>query len=935
MLRIVFRIYLAYLAVVVLLIFPALNFFAPWWIEKTYNRELATEIILFNPFTLSLDVRRAALPERDGTRFVGFSSASVNLSLESLWSQGLVFDAVHLQGLHLEIHRLENGSFNFSSLLATTEESPGTGGDGEGESGVPGITIHDLFLQSKRIQITDESRQPAFSTHYDGLEVAVTDLSTIAVEGKPYTLDVRDEDGGALHWSGEISLPGASSTGLLALSGISLEILGRFIKPWVKIDIQAGKLDLEGRYRLEWNRDLQYHIDDAKLILSDLDIAPQDTKSLPKTRIGLGELRIEGIDIDGVSERVEIDSVAANNLDLAGWSENGRVSIAEMVIPEPKPEANVVPAETESDWSITIGKVAVSDSLMRWRSEYTSPPDLLISPLEVTVEDIKWPPTGDTSVAVNLAINEQAKLNVTAISTMKTGSAEIHYTLSDLPVEWFNPNLPKAFNARIGKGQMNLEGDLELENYSPTTVAMDGDVVDFSMSIQEAENAITAWKTVRWTGLNVDLLQNKVLLEALLLDGYSGRLHIYKDGTINTQRALMAESDQNSTPAGEVQTGKPWSFDVPSVSVIESSLDFMDESLPIPFRAVIGNMNGNIIGISSQPSGKITIDLSGSVDGYAPVKLAGTAQPFAVPAALDLGVTFDGVDLARLTPYSGAYAGYAIDRGLLNLDLNYQLANSRLEGHNQITINQLKLGEKIPSDKAVDVPVKLAIALLTDLNGVIDLAVPVSGDVDDPEFALGDVIFSTLLNIIAKAVTAPFTLLAGLVGSEDDLQSVTFPSGSSEIDETAETKLTDLHGALVQRPGLTLVISGRIHPRADREYLQNKQLRSELIAGGLSESDWDARGQQWTQAISARYELLGINSTEGELPSLPEQVKLVSGSIAIPDKRLEALAEERAVATKRYLVNEAQLPADRAVIEKFDIDDERNLFSGVELDIDG
>ena len=127
---------------------------------------------------------------------------------------------------------------------------------------------------------------------------------------------------------------------------------------------------------------------------------------------------------------------------------------------------------------------------------------------------------------------------------------------------------------------------------------------------------------------------------------------------------------------------------------------------------------------------KAEIDMAGSVDGYAPVALVGTAAPLNTPPALDLTLTFDGVDMALLTPYSGTYAGYAIERGLLNLDLAYSLQEGQLDGNNKVVIEQLKLGDKVDSEQALDLPLELALALLTDINGVIDIALPVSGNLD-------------------------------------------------------------------------------------------------------------------------------------------------------------------------------------------------------------
>jgi hypothetical protein len=256
-----------------------------------------------------------------------------------------------------------------------------------------------------------------------------------------------------------------------------------------------------------------------------------------------------------------------------------------------------------------------------------------------------------------------------------------------------------------------------------------------------------------------------------------------------------------------------------------------------------------------------------------------------------------------------------------------------MEGHNDIKIDQLKLGEKVDSDKAVDLPLKLALALLTDSNGVIAMQVPVSGNVDDPKFEVGSVIFNAFLNLITKAVTAPFNLLASLVNSEEDLQRITFASGSTELDDASKAKLDQLTAALNQRPELTMVITGRLNIPADSERLQKTILKQALVAAGLPQDELDSKGPQWEKAIMQRYQALPGSSNAGQDMSSLEMYLAVVHSVELSDAQLIDLAEQRATAVKAYLVNDALLQADRAVVEKTALADEANVFSGVEMSV--
>jgi hypothetical protein len=930
LLRISVIVYLTYLAIALLVVSPLLNFLPHWYMQDTYSRELRTGWVLFNPFKVSLDISEAALNDDTGEPFLAFSEASVNLSLESLWRPGWVLDTVRIRDLYLDITRLTADEYNFSDLLTDNpEETPS--GD------TPGLTIRDLDLHSETIVHKDFSREPPYSGRWNGLHIRVSDISTIAEEGRPYIVDLEGEGGGTLHWEGEISLPKETSKGQLAVANLNLRDAWLFAQPWLQFELKEGRLALQGQYQLDWSDNaFSYGISSGNISVTAIDIVPKEPDQLPETAVGFKALTVGDFALDSTTQKVTIDSITLDSLALASWMEGSTISLEKLFIPA-SPEDDK-PTEEEADdsaWSATLNKVQLLNSSLHWRSQITEPAILDIQPIEATVENISWPLSGETDLSLTLSINEETTIAVDSTLALKEGAGNINYTLEGLPLAWFDPNLPEALKADITGGRLEVKGQVTLQKYAPSTLALAGSIRNFSARREGMEASLTGWESVRIEGLAIDMEQHSLVLEKLAIDNYTGRLHIAKDGSINALNVWEEEDiKQAEQIAQQLTQDKPWSFSLPAITITDSEIDFMDQSLPIQFRTVIGDIEGEVLNISSDTDSAATVELTGSVDSYAPVALMGNLSPLADPLALDLNLTFNSVDMALLSPYSGTYAGYAIDRGLLDLDLEYALKENQLKGQNSIRIDKLQLGKKTDSEKAVDLPLELALSILTDSNGVIDIKVPVSGDVTDPEFKLGSVISGAFVNMITKVITAPFSLLAGLVDSEEDLQRLTFIPGYADLSEENSKKLDTLVTAMDQRPNLSLVVTGRINLSADRERLQKNTLKAQFLEEGLSVEDIAEKGPRWEAAIASRYKDLPISGADTPANTVREKYVVVFQSIAVADAQLSTLAEDRAVTAKSYLVNEAGLAPDRAVVGQASLDEKSNTFSGVELGIE-
>ncbi|WP_334038113.1 DUF748 domain-containing protein [Alteromonas macleodii] len=362
---------------------------------------------------------------------------------------------------------------------------------------------------------------------------------------------------------------------------------------------------------------------------------------------------------------------------------------------------------------------------------------------------------------------------------------------------------------------------------------------------------------LQWQSLNVDNIEfdhasNQLSVNNIHLQAPFARLIIDEAKQTNVSKLIVASSDksansESSSETGSATTSKASNANVPAgttaepsqanelaiavntISIENGKAYFADHSLTPKFASAIESLNGKVLGIDSRSTSPANVDITGKIDNYAPVKLAGTIHPLKNDIDLDLNFSVKGAELTSVNPYSGTYMGYYIDKGLLSLAVQYKLNGKALEGKNHVVIDQLTLGKKSNSEQALSLPLGLAIALLEDRNGVIDLGLDVSGDIDSPDFSFGSIILNAIGNIITKAVTAPFSLLANLVGSDDELDNVEFGFGEHSLNADAQEKLNTLAKALKKRPGLRVNIEGTVNAMSDASALAQRQLNTTLL----------------------------------------------------------------------------------------------------------
>jgi len=366
---------------------------------------------------------------------------------------------------------------------------------------------------------------------------------------------------------------------------------------------------------------------------------------------------------------------------------------------------------------------------------------------------------------------------------------------------------------------------------------------------------------------------------------------------------------------------------IEAVTFQGGTINFSDRHIEPNYSSSFLEIGGKVSGLSSEENKFADVDLRGKLENSAPLEITGKINPLRDDLYVDLKIDFKNMDLSPMTPYSGRYLGYTIQKGELSLNLQYLIVKNKLDSQNNIFLDQFTLGNKVESPKATKLPVRLAIALLKNRKGEIDLNVPVSGYINDPKFSIGRIIIKILLNLLAKAATSPFSLLGAIFGGGEELSYVEFDYGSHDLAEQDAKKLNTLVKALFDRPALKLEIEGHVDVEKDREGLKQYLFRRKIKAQKLK--DMVKKGKTAVPVDKviiekeeyAKYLKMAYKEEKFPKPRtmlvfvkdlpVPEMEKLMLTHIDVRDDHLRQLASRRALAVKAYILKSGQVTADR------------------------
>jgi membrane-bound inhibitor of C-type lysozyme len=822
-------------------------FLAPWLIEKTatdtvreqFGTELSFERVSLNPFALSLELNGLELDQPDSAPFLTVERIFVNFQLSSIFRWAWTFREFHIESPELRISRDGDGEFNFAFLATSPDEVPPP--EPAGEGGPARLLIHDFAIRESLVDWYDEVPPEPVATQFGPVNVAISELNTLPARAGLQDVVITTDTQGTLSWNGSLQLNPLHSEGHASVKGSHFPLTSSYLKHEAGFDVRDGEADVEFDYQVTTREDgtLAAEIRNFNLAFSDVIVetfneavgrAGEDREVLRLPRMSLS-----GGELDWPQMRATADSFAIDDAVVELYRDAG----GELnVVPPADPNAETTSIEAGDDedaaggtWDLSLSRFSINRLALSVEDESVEPAaNIGWQSLDVDVRSISNQPAAVFPATLRLEALDGGTIAIDGeVSALPEPSFELSLDVDALVLAGAHPYLKPLADVHLDSGALNVEMQLSSDADEPFRAAGDVEIVDFLVTETDENSRLGSWSSLRAENIvystSADSLE---VSEVHFVEPY-GDILIAEDGSINLGRVRKGENDPpaevDDTAEDVPEDGEPaesaLAVTVGRVVVEDATADFADLSLPLPFSAKIAELNGEMSTIATTSAEPSTVEMEGKVDEFGQVQINGTVTPLDPPANTDIRVMFQNVDMPKFSAYSIPFAGREIASGRLDLDLGYAISDNELTGENRIVLRDFELGDKVEHPDALSLPLGLAVALLKDPEGRIDLDVPVRGNVDDPEFRIGGVVAKALVNVLTRIVTSPFALLANLVGGDAaELENLLFEAGRAELSPPEIEKVGKIAEALGLRPQLVMVVAGAYDAETDGAVLR-------------------------------------------------------------------------------------------------------------------
>ena len=907
-----------------------------------------------NPPVLSINgnlgLQELQMMQTGGEQVVKLPSFEVLIDAIDVFAKKASLKSIKSEGVELHLNRSRDGKINLANLVAAAAETkaPETKPAAKAEDKPFVYIIEEIALGSATVHFADDQLKRPYKTRLDNVNLKITGLTNETGKKANVELSFESEAKEKFAHTGTVQLTPLLAEGKLDVEGLKPGALRSYYEDAIAAEIKDGFFDLSTQYSFEdkeGQSDIKLSGLSANLRALRLELAGQ-----PEPLWRIGSLAIKDSEVDVGKKTVVIGALEAK--DGNGYIQraaDGELNLARIAKPQASAPAPAQPAKPgEGEWRIDTKQIMLDRFRINVddRSNPT-PAKISIADLSVRGQNFSTAKNQRGKATIRARVNEKGVLRLVGTATANPVNAKFVVDAQELDLVSFQPYLDDQVNFILTGGRAGTKGEFTFDasGSGPAKVNYQGgvQVADFGAVEKNGQQDLLRWKTLALDALQFDLEPFQLRIGEITLADFYSRLILGADGKLNLQNLTVEkEEKKDETPAAEkpaekaatpvaAESAPPKAVSIGKINLKEGNINFSDFFVKPNYSANLTSVQGAISELKPETPGDL--DLQARLDNAAPVEIKGKINPLAKDLFLDIVADAKEIELSTMSPYSAKYVGYGIERGKLSFNVKYKVENRKLSAENKIILNQLTFGEKVESPTATKLPVLLAVALMKDRNGVIDVDLPISGSLDDPQFSVGGIVLRIVINLITRAVTAPFSLLAsafGGGGSGDDLAYIEFDNGRANLDKADQAKIATLARALNNRPALNLEIIGRVDPLTDLDGLKRVGIERKVKAQKLKDlarkgeaprsvDDVQVATSEYPQYLKAAYgeesfpkprNMIGLAQ---DLP-VAEMEKLMMQHAKASDDDMRQLASQRAQAVRDAILATGQASAERLFV---------------------
>ena len=945
--------------VVFLVLFGVAGFFIapailkPLIIEKisaALHRKTSIDKININPFAPSVTIKGFSL-EDPGKKspFVAFDELYVNAdAASSIFRRALILKRISLKNAYIGVSRKQDGSYNFTDLITKGEEKSKP----VKEEKPFLFSLNNIQIINGKIDFRDEPNKTNHTVREMNLSIPFA--SNIEYYLKEYVEPkfsaIINDDKFEFTGKTQPFLTSRATSIDLNIQDLDIPFYLKYVPVKMNFKLNSARLDTKMKINFVMYKDkapslaLSGNATLRKIILDDL----QNNKILH-----LPSLSINMASVEPLVPNVHLAEIAIQSPELVIRRNNqGEINLLNLTNKQtrkekaiPKETTTAAPAKkTELKFQLDNFLIDKADITFIDAKPY-QPVNIHIVPLRLKAVNLSLEKGAQGNIDLALTLNKKSEISAQGPLGLEPFNANLALNVKNTGIRTFQSYFTDKVKIDVTRGSVSTAGNFSLatDKKGELIIKYAG---KFSVNNLATIDKAKSNDFLKWKALSFDQIQTGynpffLHIKTISLADFYARIIINPDKTINIQNILSDDSkkepEKKETPAesGEKKQEakppeKPADIKIGKIIFRGGNIDFSDKNIKPNYDANMLNLTGSVTGLSSQDMTRADVALKGNLGYGSLIDIAGKINPLGKDLFADIKISFKDIELSPVTPYTNKFLGYPIIKGKLNFDVTYLVDKRKLESQNKVTIDQLTFGDKVESPDAIKAPVTLAVSLLTDRKGQINLDVPVSGSLDDPKFKVWPIIWQVLVNLITKAVTSPFALLSSITGGGEELSYIEFDYGNTVISDESRKKINIIGKALYERPALKLDIEGYIDPENDKAGFKKTDLNRRIKAQKLKEmlskggeqvalEQIQLTTQEYDKYLKQTYDAgkftkpRNIVGIARKLPAA-EMENLLLSNIEVTDSDLRQLATRRAQNVKELILQPGNVDASRVFI---------------------